>query len=94
MSERQSLLSVNLLFDIRGVKKILFKTTEIKAQIMISKQTRDTEKLYETKKVDLKYGRLLFKKKESNAQSESRNDTDASCLVEKLLNRQQKIPVM
>lgn len=60
---------------------------------MISKQTREIEKLYETKKVDVKYGSLLFKKK-SNAQSESRSDTDASCLVEKLLNRQQKIPVI
>lgn len=86
-------MPVNL-FGIRGVKKILFKTRDIKMQIMISKQTRKTEKLYETKKVDVKYGSLLFKKKKSNAQSESRSDTDASCLVEKLLNRQQKMPVI
>lgn len=39
-----------------------------------------------------KYRSLLFKKKESSAQSESRKDTDTSCLVEKLLNRQQEIP--
>ena len=35
---------------------------------------------------------MLFNQEESNGQSESRKDTDTSCLVEKLWNGKQKNP--